>query len=108
MIVALSLSLLLSPACSPSLPLATLLSAQDPGLDAKIGAAGKDVKLLELAAASSKAGAEEDARKVYRKVLELDANNEARAQGAAPPVPRQVVRELRRALRSTSARKRRA
>ena len=82
MIVALSLSLLLSPACSPALPLATLLTAQDPGLDAKIGAAGKDVaKLLELAAASSKAGAEEDARKVYRKVLELDANNEAAHKG---------------------------
>ncbi|MBK7645024.1 MAG: hypothetical protein IPJ19_18590 [Planctomycetes bacterium] len=76
---ALTLTLATSPS-SPSnaLPAATPFAAQDPQLETKLAAAGKDVaKLLELAAACTASGQEEDARKVYAKVLELDAANEA-------------------------------
>jgi len=53
------------------------LAAQDPALASKITAAGTSVaKLLELAAACASSNAEEDAKKVYKRVLELDANNE--------------------------------
>src|SRR6187402_1208780 len=83
MIAALSLSLLPWPCAFPSTPAAEpALAAQDPALDAKITAAGKDVaKLLELAN-SYVAGAQEDAaKKVFKKVLELDATNEAAHKG---------------------------
>src|SRR5882672_4427115 len=83
MIAALSLALLPWPCSLPStLAVAPALAAQDPALDAKISAAGKDVaKLLELAN-SLAAGAQDDAaKKVFKKVLELDANNEAAHKG---------------------------
>jgi len=54
----------------------------DDTLDTKIAAAGKDVvKLLELATACASSGQEDSARKVYKKVLELDPNNEAAHKG---------------------------
>jgi hypothetical protein len=58
------------PACPPA-----LVAADD--LDAKIAAAGKDVaKLVELATATSAAGNEDGAKKVWKRVLEVDAANE--------------------------------
>lgn len=54
----------------------------DETLDAKIAAAGKDVaKLIELASACASAGQEDAARKVYKKILELDPKNEAAHKG---------------------------
>ena len=51
---------------------------QDPAADSKIAAAGTDVaKLLELAGVYANAGQEGDAKKVYRKILEIDPNQEA-------------------------------
>jgi len=62
-----------SPATSAPAPV-----SQDVSLDARLAAAGKDVaKLLELAAACTSEGKEADARKVFKRVLELDAKNEA-------------------------------
>lgn len=56
--------------------------ATDETLDAKIAAAGKDVaKLLEIATACASGGQEEAARKIYKKVLELDPKNEAAHKG---------------------------
>lgn len=53
-------------------------TADDPALDANIAAAGKDVaKLLELAGTYATAKQDADAKKVYRKVLEIDPANEA-------------------------------
>ncbi len=50
----------------------------DAETDAKITAAGRDVpKLLELASAQAAAGKDDVAKKIYRKVLEIDAANEA-------------------------------
>ena len=52
--------------------------ADDPALETKLTAAGRDIpKLLELASACTTAGSDADAKKVYRKVLEIDANNES-------------------------------
>ncbi|MBI5285438.1 MAG: hypothetical protein HY874_10130 [Chloroflexi bacterium] len=83
MIVLLLTSLALPPSPPASLaPNSAALVAQEPTLDAKIAAAGKDVaKLLELADACAKAGKEDDARKVFRKVLEADAKNETAHKG---------------------------
>jgi hypothetical protein len=79
MIAALTLSFLAWPCVVPMLPSDhVLVAVQDPALDAKIAAAGKDVaKLLELANSYVTAAQEDSAKKVFRKVLELDANNEA-------------------------------
>jgi hypothetical protein len=76
-----SLILCLLPASSlQPLPLSNhfALAPDDAELDAKIAAAGKDVaKLLDLAA-SYLGGPQNDwATKVYKRVIELDANNEA-------------------------------
>jgi hypothetical protein len=82
MIAALSFSLLASLAspCPASAP--SVLQAPDPALEAKIAAAGKDVgKLLELANSLSASSQEDSARKVFRKVLELDAGNETAHKG---------------------------
>lgn len=83
MIVAFSL-LLPPPACAG--PVAAfpipLASAEDPALEAKLTAAGKDVaKLLELAKSYVDGAQEDSAKKVFKKVLELDANNEAAHKG---------------------------
>lgn len=52
--------------------------SQDSAIEAKIAAAGKDLaKLLELASTCSAAGQDGDAKKVYRKVIELDPDHEA-------------------------------
>src|SRR5258708_23542321 len=83
MIAALSLCLLVGPCSEPLLAFAEVLDgAQDPALDAKIAAAGKDVaKLLELANSYTASAQEDSAKKVFRKVLELDANNETAHKG---------------------------
>jgi hypothetical protein len=83
MLATLFLSCLLSPPTAlSSAGVASLTLADDPQITAKIAAAGKDIaKLLELAAACSMSGAEEDAKKVYRRILELDAQNEAAHKG---------------------------
>jgi hypothetical protein len=83
MIAALTFSLLSWPCTVPEIPPpAELAAAQDPALDAKIAAAGKDVgKLLELANTCLSAKQEEDAKKVFKKVLELDTSNEAAHKG---------------------------
>ncbi|MFN0243209.1 MAG: hypothetical protein ACKVWV_09995 [Planctomycetota bacterium] len=83
MIAALYLTLLTVPSALPVSSSAYSVAApQDPELDAKIAAAGKDVaKLLALATAASSAGQEEDAKKIYRKVIEIDAGNEAARRG---------------------------
>ncbi len=63
-------------------PFALQKPAEDPDLDAKITAAGTDVaKLLELAASSATAGHEDAAKRIYKKVLDLDANNEVAHKG---------------------------
>lgn len=52
-------------------------ATQDAALDGKIAAAGKDVaKLLELANAAATAGKDADAKKVYRRIVELDPEHE--------------------------------
>ena len=52
--------------------------SQDSAIEAKIAAAGKDLaKQLELASTCSAAGQDGDAKKVYRKVIELDPDHEA-------------------------------
>ena len=82
--IALLLTSLALPLSAPpfSAPSPAASQAQEPTLDARIEAAGKDVpKLLELAEACSKAGKEEDARKVFRKVLQIDASNETARKG---------------------------
>ena len=74
----------LFPTAAPSRAAEPLLQtpAEDPALDGKIAAAGKDVaKLLELAAACTAAGQEEGAKKVYKKVITLDPNNEVARKG---------------------------
>jgi hypothetical protein len=74
-------------ACSAlSAPLASspavVSASEDPALDAKITAAGTDVaKLIELATACTSAGQEDSAKRVWKKVLELDAGNEAAHKG---------------------------
>jgi len=83
MIAALSLALLPWPCALPSTPaVESPLAAQDPALDAKISAAGKDVaKLLELANSYAASAQEDAAKKVFKKVLELDATNETAHKG---------------------------
>lgn len=83
MIVLLLSCLALPPRAEPApVPALCLLVAQDPGFDAKLAAAGKDVaKLVELAEASVKAGKDEDARKAWRKVLEVDSKHEDAHKG---------------------------
>jgi hypothetical protein len=83
MILALSLCLVSSPcAAATSFCSQAVSTPDDPALDAKITAAGRDVaKLLELAAAYSTPAQEADAAKIFRKVLEFDANNEAAHKG---------------------------
>jgi hypothetical protein len=78
MFLALSLTLLSMPTFGAAPSSASSASAvQDPAVDAKIAAAGKDVaKLLELAESYAGSGMQGSAEKVYRKVLELDANHE--------------------------------
>ncbi len=83
MIAALTCCLLSWPASLPS-PLLDQATpaAQDPALEAKLAAAGKDVaKLLELASSYVTAAQEDAAKKVFKKVLELDPNNEAAHKG---------------------------
>ncbi|MCY2959146.1 MAG: hypothetical protein NTY35_03190 [Planctomycetota bacterium] len=78
MIVALTLCLLPWPtALSASVPAPVSIAAQDPALDAKIAAAGKDVaKLLELAASFVGGPMQASADKVYKRVIELEPDNE--------------------------------
>jgi hypothetical protein len=53
-------------------------NTDDPEFEAKLAAAGKDVaKLLTLATGYSTAGQDADAKKVYRKILEIDPSQEA-------------------------------
>jgi len=55
-----------------------LALAQDPMLDAKMATIGRDVpKLVELANTCAGAGQDADAKRVYRKILEIDPNHEA-------------------------------
>ena len=78
MILALSLSLLASP-CAVALPVAVTAPyfQGDPAVDTKIAACDKDVaKLLELAASYAGGPMQASADKVYKKVIELDPNNE--------------------------------
>lgn len=64
---------------APAQPSASVLEAiDDAEVDAKIAALGRDVpKLLELAGTYAAANKYEDAKKVYKKVLQIDAENEA-------------------------------
>jgi hypothetical protein len=65
----------------PVLRVASFLE-DDPELEAKITAAGRDAaKLLELADACKKANQSEAATRVYKKVLEIDAGNEGAHKG---------------------------
>ncbi len=84
MIAALTCCLLSWPASLPS-PHALQGSPpakEDPALEAKLAAAGKDVaKLLELANSYVTAAQEDAAKKVFKKVLEVDPNNEAAHKG---------------------------
>jgi len=78
MILALSLCLLASPC---PLPLPVAISAPsvqgDPAIDTKIAACDKEVaKLLELAATYVGGPMQASADKVYKRVIELDPNNE--------------------------------
>jgi len=84
MIVALISSALLLSAPTPTLASVTTTPtiAQDAGIDAKIAAAGTDVaKLLELAASLVGGPMQASADKVYKRVIELDANNEVARKG---------------------------
>jgi len=77
MIAALFLSVLPTPAVSIALASRFVQDAQDPEVDAKIAAAGKDVaKLLELAKSLSTGGKDDDAKKVYKKIVEIDPKHE--------------------------------
>lgn len=52
-------------------------TAQTSALDSQIAAAGNDVaKLLELASSCAKGGKDADAKKVYRKIVELEPEHE--------------------------------
>jgi len=78
MIAALLLSVL-SVSPSPSFPRVVFFQeATDPETDAKIAEAGKDVaKLMELGASLKTAGKDDAAKKVFKKVVEIDPNHEA-------------------------------
>ncbi|MEO6709445.1 MAG: hypothetical protein ABI054_07465, partial [Planctomycetota bacterium] len=82
------ISLLLSclfpvPCPVPARVAALVLQTPDSAeIDAKISSAGRDVaKLLELASSFSTAGQDAAAKKVFKKVLEFDAGNEAAHKG---------------------------
>jgi hypothetical protein len=65
-------------AVSASASTTVLEAREDPEVDAKIASAGGNIpKLLELATAYSTANKDEAAKKVYKKILEIDATNEA-------------------------------
>ncbi len=76
MIAALTLALLpVASTCAVAAAAQAQAFADDPSLDARIAAAGNDIgKLLELAAGMSN---EDAAKRVYKRVLELDKDNEA-------------------------------
>ena len=77
MIAALLLSVLPHPACPLTIPLARFQEAADPEVDAKIAEAGKDIaKLLELAKSLAAGGKDDAAKKVYKKIVELDPKHE--------------------------------
>jgi hypothetical protein len=77
MIAALSLSFLSWPCAVPALVPAIVASVPQDTVDAKIAAAGKDVaKLLELAASFAGGPQQDSADKVYKRVVEIDPNNE--------------------------------
>jgi hypothetical protein len=57
-------------------------ASDDPAIDAKISAAGKDVaKLLDLANGYTAAGQDGDAKKVFKRVVEIDPGNETAHKG---------------------------
>src|SRR5436190_8076181 len=69
-------------ALSAPLTVPALFASEDPEVAGKIKAAGNDVaKLLELAKSYATAGKPEDASKVYKRVVELDAANETAHKG---------------------------
>ena len=78
MIVALYLSLLCLPSSVPASLNFPVFSVQDdPALETKLAACGKDVpKLLELAASYVGGPMQASSEKVYRKVIEIDPKNE--------------------------------
>jgi len=72
------------PPCAAAEPVLTSIGQDpdDPELDAKITAAGRDVpKLLELASGYLTAGQDGAAKRVYKKVLEIDAENAVAHKG---------------------------
>jgi hypothetical protein len=79
MISALFLCVVPLPCAGPALaPTIEWEARGDAEVDAKIAALGRDVqKLLELAGTYASANKGDDAKKVYKKVLEIDADNEA-------------------------------
>lgn len=68
----------IAPAVAPTTPtLGTVSFVQAEDVEAKIAAAGEDTaKLLELAESYSAADEDDAARQVYRRVLEVDSENE--------------------------------
>jgi hypothetical protein len=77
MIAALFLSVLPHPIGPIASPLACVQEAGDAEVDAKIAEAGTEVaKLLELAKSFSTAGKDDAAKKVYKKIVELDPKHE--------------------------------
>ena len=77
MIAALFMSVLLHPTCPLAPPVLCRQEAGDAEADAKIAEAGKDIaKLLELAKAFSAGGKDDAAKKVYKKIVELDPAHE--------------------------------
>lgn len=78
MISALFLCILPAPSLSNAALSATYIAVRDDAeVDAKITALGRDVaKLLELASTYTTASRDDAAKKVYKKILEIDAENE--------------------------------
>ena len=79
MIAALLLTILPSP-CALSTPgsVPVRQAREDSDVDLKITAAGRDVaKLLELASSCAAGGKDDAAKRVYKTILEIDANHEA-------------------------------
>src|SRR5262245_36022232 len=78
MIAALLLSVLPVSPSSSFTRVACFQEATDAETDAKIAEAGKDVaKLMELGASLKTAGKDDAAKKVFKKVIEIDPNHEA-------------------------------
>jgi hypothetical protein len=78
--ISLLLPIILSAPCVLPAPVPefVLQAKDDSEIDAKITAAGKDIaKLLELAGTCATAGKDDAAKRVYRKIIEIDASNEA-------------------------------